>query len=119
MLSVRTMAMLISLLANHHLATTHAKPEVAPASQTIGIPAPTPMQGTCSDKDGGDVPGTASYAVDGGGAWFVDSCNGFQTQEFEKICNGYFVTQVTHNCTCVFVTITIPGYGNTSAAKCQ
>jgi len=115
MVSLHTMAMLISLLAANAPVPDHP----VAVNQAIGIPAPTPMQGTCSDKDGGDVPGTASYAVDGGGAWYVDACNGFQTQEFEKICNGYFVTQVTHNCTCVFVTISSPGYGNTSAAKCQ
>jgi hypothetical protein len=121
------MLVLKSLALVSWLSLGNLHPAAAPAQcdpdtgqlPAIQMPAPVPMQGTCSDKDGGDVPGVASYAVDGGGAWYVDSCVAGRTQLREMICAGYFVTFVYHNCTCVNVNINIPGYGTAVSAKCQ
>lgn len=79
-----------------------------------------PATGTCSDKDGGNVPSVASYAVDGSGiGYYLDSCSGSGNTLYEKVCNGYYVTSISHTCTCVHVTIQIPGWGSAASARCN
>jgi hypothetical protein len=82
---------------------------------------PVAMTG-CTDGDGGNVPGTASYVIDAVSNVFVDRCNTSGTAVNEYICNGSFATSVLDPCAngCVTQTITIPGFpGTWVVAKCR
>jgi hypothetical protein len=77
----------------------------------------------CTDGDGGNVPTVASYAIDQGGAVFVDSCQS-STSVREMICNNGLVTSVVDTCSagmqCATEVISVPGHpGTWVAAKCK